>query len=417
MILIARILGPSGSGSYFLAQSLMFLLTVGVSLGLENGIIYFVGSGRWDPRWAFGAALRFALVMGCLGAVVGVALRLLIPSAFEGLPVWLVAIAVTGLPFALAWLYASLLALATDHYEGFILPPLIQTVGTLCLAVPGAFLAGVDGAVIGMTATTVMVGIGTVVWADRALQRAEVREPPRLRHAISFGLKGYAANALQLLNSRLDLFVLAGAASAATVGQYAVAVALTSVLMLLPNALADVLYPRVAHLHAGDQDSVGAELEMVETRSVRLASTVALVGALVLGLALVFLVVPVFGSDFRPSIALGLILLPGTAALAIGGVLWSSIIGRGKPIYSLYTSLVVTPITIGLYLWLIPQLEATGAALASTISYSLSFLLAAVFYYRATGRRVYRFLVPSRAEFDDLRALPKTVRAYLRAYR
>jgi O-antigen/teichoic acid export membrane protein len=189
------------------------------------------------------------------------------------------------------------------------------------------------------------------------------------------------------------------------------------VLLLLPNSLADVLYPRVAHLHARDQEGAGIELEMVETKSVRLASTIALAGAAGLALALVFLVVPVFGAEFRPSIALGLILLPGTAALAIGGVLWSTIIGRGKPIYSLYTSLVVTPITIGLYVWLIPQHDATGAAVASTLSYSLSFAMAAGFYFRTTGRRVYRLLIPSRSELDDIRALPKAVRAYVRTLR
>jgi O-antigen/teichoic acid export membrane protein len=417
MILIARVLGPGGSGAFFLAQSLLLLLTIGVSLGVENGIIYFVGSGRWDPRWALNAALRFAVVMGCVGAAIGIALRLLVPSAFDGLPTWLVAVTVAGLPFGLAWVYSSIVALATDRYEGFVVPPLAQALGTLVLATLGAHVRGVEGAVLGMTASTAIVGIGTVMWANGAIRSAEVSEPTRLREAIAFGLKGYAANCLQLLNARLDLFVLASVASAASVGQYSVAVAVTSVLMLLPNSLADVLYPRVARLHGVDEGALGAELELVETKSVRFASTIAVFGAVVLALALIFFVVPVFGAKFRPSIALGLILLPGTVALAIGGVLWSSIIGRGRPLYSLYTSLVVTPITIALYVWLIPQLDATGAAVASTISYSLSFTFASLFYFRVTGRRVYRLLTPSRSEFDDIRALPGAVRAYVRALR
>ena len=416
-IAIARLLGPSGSGAYFVAQSLILLLTVATTLGIEHGIVYFVSSGRWDARSAFGTALKMAILLGLAGALVGLALRLAVPSAFPGLPVWLVAIAVVGLPFALTWFFASFVALATDRYEAFVLPPFVQAAGALALAVLGALLYGVNGAVIGMTASTVLVGVGTAVWAFRQLPHEGSRADGLLRRAISFGLKGYAANALQLLNYRLDVFVLATVASAATVGQYSVAFAVTSVLWLLPGALADVLFPRVAHLHGRDDERAAEQLEMVETKSVRHATIVAVVSGAFVAFALLFLVVPIFGSEFAPATELGLILLPGAAAIGIGGVLSSTIVGRGKPVYSLYSALIVTPVTVGLYLWLIPWLDANGAALASTISYSLSFVVAMFFYHRATGRRVARLLLPSRSELDDFRALPDAVRTWARGLR
>ena len=48
-ILIARILGPSGSGAYFVAQSLLVLLTAAATLGIANGILFFVSSGSGVP--------------------------------------------------------------------------------------------------------------------------------------------------------------------------------------------------------------------------------------------------------------------------------------------------------------------------------------------------------------------------------
>ena len=173
-----------------------------------------------------------------------------------------------------------------------------------------------------------------------------------------------------------------------------------------------MLFPRVAHLHAQEDESAAEQLEMVETKSVRHATIVSLGGAALVALALLFLVVPIFGSEFRPATELGLILLPGATAIGIAVVLSSTIAGRGKPVYSLYSALVVTPVTMLLYLWLIPWLDATGAALASTMSYCLSFVVASAFYRRATGRRVDRLLVPSRSELDDLRALPGAVVAW-----
>jgi Na+-driven multidrug efflux pump len=82
--------------------------------------------------------------------------------------------------------------------------------------------------------------------------------------------------------------------------------------------------------------------------------------------------------------------------------------------YSLYITLVVTPLTIGLYALLIPELEATGAALASSLSYAGNFALTCVFYRRVTGRPVARSLVPGRSELADLRRLPGAVREWAR---
>jgi len=52
-IVIARLLGPSGAGAYFVAQSLILVLTVATTLGVEHGIVYFVSSGEWGARPAY----------------------------------------------------------------------------------------------------------------------------------------------------------------------------------------------------------------------------------------------------------------------------------------------------------------------------------------------------------------------------
>src|SRR3954451_24165381 len=71
-ILIARLLGPDGSGGYFAAQSAVLLLTVFTTLGVEHGVAYFVSSGAWAATSAFRAALRMAAVTGALGTVAGI---------------------------------------------------------------------------------------------------------------------------------------------------------------------------------------------------------------------------------------------------------------------------------------------------------------------------------------------------------
>jgi O-antigen/teichoic acid export membrane protein len=412
-IAIARLLGPDGSGAYFVAQSVVLVLTVAATFGIEHGIAYYVSSGKWAPRPACRAALRMALAAGVAGAALGLAGRLLVPSAFAGLPVWATAVVVAGLPFALTWFYVSFVALAIDRYEAYVLPPAAQSALVLVLAVPGAIAFDVEGAIVGMTAASVIVAAAAAHWARRRLPRSDGGDSPgMLRKAISFGIKGYAANALQLVNYRLDVFVLSAVASAAAVGEYAVAVAVTSVLWLLPQALSEVLFPRVAHLSARDEQE---HREMVEVKSLRHVTLAVVATTVLLAAALLVLVVPIYGEEFRDAIELGLILLPGTALLGIGGVLSATIVGRGKPAYSMFIALLITPVTIALYAVLIPELDATGAALASSLSYAGNFALTCIFYRRVTGRPVA--LMPSRSEFADLGRLPGAVRDWARAVR
>lgn len=90
-ILIARLLGPSASGSYFLAQSVLLLLVVVATLGVEHGVVYFVSSAEWEPPDAWRKVSKMALLFGLLGAGVALALRVALPSAFPGLSVGLTA--------------------------------------------------------------------------------------------------------------------------------------------------------------------------------------------------------------------------------------------------------------------------------------------------------------------------------------
>ncbi|MGN6189373.1 MAG: oligosaccharide flippase family protein [Conexibacter sp.] len=423
-ILVARLLGPDGAGGYAIAQTLILLLTVATTLGVEHGVAYYVSSGRWDARDAYRSAQRVAFVSGLAGACLGVAARLLVPDAFGSLSVAVTAVAAGALPFALSWLYTTYLALALDRYEAYALPPAVQSTLALALVAGLGVAFGLTGAIVGFSLAHVATALAVAVMARRALTArhdgatgAPRHATGQLRRAVAFGIKGYAANALQFLNYRLDLFILAAVATAADVGHYAVAIAVTSVMWLLPQALSDVLFPRIAALSARADAHGEAARAFVETKSLRHTVVIVLVSSAVLALALVLLVVPVYGPAFRPAIGLGLILLPGVAAIGLAGTLSATIVGRGRPGYSLAIALITTPITIALYVLLIPALDATGAALASTCSYLATFLLCALFYRRVTGEPVARRFVPTASELADYRALLPAVAEWARGVR
>jgi len=414
-ILVARIEGPEGVGAYTVALSLLLLLGALASLGLENGIAWSVASGRWDPGAALRESQLLAFGLGLLGVAIALLARLIVPDAFGGLSVGLTALAAGGLPFLISWQYTRWLAVALDRYEAFVLPPALVSVLALVLCGAGAALAGVDGVVIGLLAAYALTAAVALVDAVRAVPRVGAatsggeggRTP--LREAIAFGIRANAANVLQLISLRIDLFVLSAVATGAELGEYSAAVSVTSVMLLAPQTLAYIVFPRVAALSAAGEEGE-AQRSIVEAKALRHVSLLTLVSIPIVAVAMAIAVPLLYGRDFEGAIVLGLVLLPGVALFGLATVLAFTINGRGFPGYSLRAALISTPPALVLYGVLIPLFGDVGAAIASTASYALLFAVTAVYYRRATGDRVLPLLVPTRHEVADLRALVRAPR-------
>ena len=173
-----------------------------------------------------------------------------------------------------------------------------------------------------------------------------------------FGSKAWGATLLQLINYRLDLFLLAAFATRADVGRYSVALSVTALAWILPAALETVIFPRTADLHAAQArgEIAAEESDRATVRAVR-HSVMLLAPAAVIVLVLVVAAVPLlYGPEFMKSVWFGLILIPGVLLLSLGKSVSAVVTGRGRPHYALWTTAVTVPLTIVLYVVLIPPL-------------------------------------------------------------
>jgi O-antigen/teichoic acid export membrane protein len=412
-VAVARILGAAGTGAFNLILSATLLAVAFCSLGIEVGISYLVASGRWPAWQAVRQSALAALALGIVGGAVGYAVIVLAAeSAFEGIGTTALLVGIAAVPFGTAVGYGSYLALAQHRYQLYLCGPAGQAVVALVLVTVLAAVSGLTAAIAGLTLAWIVSAIGLIaagarLWPARAPWLPETL--PRLRVAATFGIQANLTNALQLVNYRAGLFFLGASAGRVSVGQFAVALSITSLGLFVPRALSAVLVPRVAAVGDAERDAQRALM----VKSVRHAALVVAGTALVLCIGL--LAVPlVYGDEFGPSVGMGLILVPGVSALGLANVFAASILGRGLPRYGLYTALISTPVTLVLYMTLVPWLEAEGAAIASTLSYVLSAVLMYGYFVRVTGIRGLRVLVPGAEEFDDYRRLLGDVRRRLR---
>jgi O-antigen/teichoic acid export membrane protein len=415
-VAIARLLGPSGTGAVALVVNLIGFGTLLFGLGLRSGIIYELNSGGWRVRDAARVTALVAVALGVAGgAVVLLVYALTKGSVLAGLDATTAVAAAAALPFGIAVIYVSAIALARDRYEAYAtlqgLPPMATLVFAVGLAIP----FGVGGAAAGIALAMAVSALAGWAWLWRYAGRdsSPGAAGGRLRGALRFGVQAWGGDLLQFLNYRMDLFILNSVAVIANVGVYSVAVTLTSLAWIIPSALTTVLFPRAATLEAATRSGKVpvAEADAVAVKAVR-QTVILLVPGAVVSLVLLLVAVPLlYGPRFEHSIVLGLLLFPGVLAIGFGKSLSAVTTGRGHPRYALYLSLISFPLTFLLYLALIPPLHATGAAIATTISYVVTTVAALVFFRRVT-RLPLRTLAPESADLrETLGAMFSAVRA------
>jgi O-antigen/teichoic acid export membrane protein len=404
-VAIARLLGPTGNGAVALVVNLLGMGTLVFSFGLRTGAIYEVSAGRWAVRDALRMMTRSAFALGILGSLAMLGIFLVSrDSVFSGLNETTTLAAAAALPFALLIFLVAGIPLARERYEQYASFQAIPTVALLVLAVALAIPFGIVGATVGVALSNIGAGLWTYFSVRRAASRETGGGPGRFRPALRFGLQNWGANVLQFLNYRFDLFILNSFAATAVVGVYSVAVSLTAIGWLLPNALQTVLFPRAASLDAAVAREELSPIEADDTaaKAVRqsvallLPTAVVLLGLLGVGIPLLY------GSRFHDAIWLGLILLPGVSAIGVGKVMTAVTSGRGHPRYSLYIGMISAPLTLALYFATIPRYGSWGAAVATTVSYSATTLASFIFFRRVTGLGAAAF-VPTRTELRDMR--------------
>lgn len=415
-IVLARTLGPSGNGRYALLATLVGLTAMLVSLGLSAGIISEVSRGRWSVRSAFRTCYAAGLVLGAIGFVGALAVFLLLhDSVFHSVRTSLAVVALASLPPAMAYQFADSILLARERYEGYAALELSHSATLLVIGAGLALVFGLSGAVIGLTAAAVIgAGVGVLLLIPEARQDSTVDEPRRLRRALGFGSQAWGANLLQQINYRFDVLILAAFASSQDVGVYSVALTLTAVAWILPQALTTVLFPRIASL---DQATATGESSVEDsdaalTKGVRHAVLLSIPAGVMISLLLLIAVPLLYGPEFHQTIWLGFILLPGTLMLGVAKVLGSVVTGRGYPRYALYSSLVQALAALALYFGLIPIFHAWGAAIGSSLSYAFGTVVSLVFVKKVTAIGFRQAFVPRADDVADYGGLMRLARAW-----
>lgn len=382
-IIVAHLLGANGVGELAVINvSVATIVQLG-SFGLPSSNTYFIAQDRAHFRAATINSLLFAAVIGSVLALALSALASVRPDWFGFVSPKLIRIAAIQIPFLLVTLIGLNILLALGKLREFNLLDLVGQSFLLVNAILVLVLLrqGLDVLVKLNTITSVLVSLVVVVLlvsAGKKLVDSKWRaDAALLRRMITYGLRFHISMLAGAIIFRADLLVVNHFRTPDEAGVYSVAAQFGMMLMLLPSVIATLLFPRVT----AEQDAHGETTWQV-TKHTALIMLVCCLAAVPVS----FLLPLVYGAAFSEATTLLLILLPGVYLIGLESVLVQHFSALGLPRAIPMYWLVTLAVNLVLVFALVPQLGAYGAAIASTVSYALIFVLVG-FYFLATTRR------------------------------
>jgi O-antigen/teichoic acid export membrane protein len=392
---MSRALGPHARGE------VAFLITVSAITGLVAGLSVQESNaniGGSEPHLRPGLATNTLLLAALCGAAVTVvvgALGTIFPAVAGPVSrslflVALAASALTILKTSLSFLLQSDYAFNVTNLAWLIGPLVGATMnGALALAgklsVNSAFAVWIGGQLLGVL---ILLAYIARHWGFGRPQLSLVRR------AVGFGLKTHPGRLMGVGSYRADQWFVGSISGSAELGLYSVAVAWADVLFYIPGVLTLIQRPRLVR-------ATPAEAGRQAAAMFRVAAMLSVAFAIGLFVAAPVLCKVFFGNAFAGSVPDLRVLALAALGVAAIDVLTNALTAQRMPLRATVALAIAFVLTMVLDIALIPPWGGIGAALATTVAYTIGGIAAAVIFSRSLAYPL-RGLVPRTSEVRGL---------------
>ncbi len=358
---LARILGPAAYGVVGVVLSLVTIARVFITDGTRQAISKFTAENETLASAIRNVALRVqglisVLVMLALMAGAGVLAQLLRDTTLA--PYLRLVAPIVPIMSVFSIYQASLNGMRAFSRQATMM--IVYSLGRVALSVLGAWLWGLNGALLGMlSAPIVAVGLGQSLLPVRRSQGTFVA-----RRILIFSIPMVIFAAGTTLLTSLDLFfVKALLGQSAQVGQYTAAATVAQIPYYALLPLVDTLLPVTASLLA-EQKRDRARQAIIT--GLRYGLMLLLPAAALISATAPSLITFLFSRAYSPAAGPLAVLIWGQTFYAFFSVLAALLTAEGKPLYAMTLALSMLPISALLNLVLVPRFGLLGAACATT---------------------------------------------------
>jgi O-antigen/teichoic acid export membrane protein len=245
------------------------------------------------------------------------------------------------------------------------------------------------------------VNMGTVIFMVILLRAAGAWGKPLFDRSLCgrtarFAFPAHGGSLAAYINYRVDELFIAALLPPEQLGFYVIAVGLVERLWILPASVGNALLPHLTNSKERDP-----ALSAMIARHVMVWVGLACLVIFVLADVVIRVL---YSSEYAPAIAPLRWLLPGIFTLSIGKVVVGELLARKKPGYTLWASSIAALINVVGNFVLVPRMGLSGAAIASSVSYSMLSLFVVYCYLWETGLP-WSVMVPRKSDLMAYTAL------------
>ncbi len=389
-IIFARSLGPGGMGQFELLRTTAIMAVTLLAMGLGNATIYFLNNRKVPIEAVASNAVRTSLVLGLLMGAGMASAILAWPRYFGHVPTSVIVVysAACGAFVSVLLLRPILIAqLAARRMVAVdLIQPVVLLGGGAVLAAWGWLRPGSALVVLGAAFTCAMLLL-------LVLLRRHIRLRMRFDWGLLWGLLKYgvklaAGNILYLLSLYVTVMFLRLLRPDRfdEVGLYGRAVAICSLITMLPRQLSPLLYAKWSAVSGADRRRQ-AELVL---RTYTAYGVLCVAAVMVFGKYVLWLL---YGQEFVRAQEALCILAPATFFLPLFSVCSNLLAGDGRAMTSAKI-LAGTVVVVGVTSWLaVPAWGIRGAATAALCGYAFDAIVGLWICTRLYGIRLLHALV------------------------
>lgn len=385
MWITTRQLGPHNNGVLATALLLPQTLYAVLNLGLGASHVYHLSSGTGNharmrqANW-IGAIVLWLVVVAALAMCSEASIAKYLPGTGKDLALF----ASLLLPTMLLGAWSSSLIQGHRNYQAYNKIMLVQP-AVFCIAVLFLYATG-SVTVFSVLSCYLLSQLSLWVVSETRINSfgaPAAGSGHSLVASIKYGLKAHLSNIITFLNYRMALYFVSLMLGAEAAGTYVLSIQLAETLWLVSGAASQVVFPEsAAHSKAP------AELRKMIKKIARTVFQVTFAGALVAAAAAPFAIPWIFGEAYAGAVVPFMILLPGIVMWSYMSVLSNALAGMGRQKINVLSALLCLTATILGNLVAIPRFGVYGAALASSVAFSVTTLYTAVMYQRVTAETI-----------------------------
>lgn len=394
-IIVTRILGPSNRGIMEILIQTPFLLVNLGNFGINFANTHYVGRKKYSIELIASNSLSISLILGVILIFIAyISFFFYRRTVFKDISLYYTYLVFPIIPFLLFHKYIQYIIVGKEEITArniiVILPAVINFILTIFLIV--IIKLNVLGVLIASFASNCFAFLICYYYISR---KSEIRlsfDYKLFVESVKFGLIPFLTLCVINLIYRADIFLIKYYLDNTAVGLYSLGVTIVEKVWLLAEAIGLVLFARISNISENEANA----LTPVVCRLCLFSSF--LVGIILFVSARIFIPF-IFGDEFQESVKPLLILSPGIVLMTLFIILNYDLTGRGRAKITLYVFIIALFINIILNLIFIPTYGINGAAMASTVSYSIGSLGLAMVYAKINSISFVDLILPQKIDF------------------